>query len=375
MISPHDPEHGLRGRQRAVPLDATRARAGRSISPDLTRNDPAKLVPRAARSRRTTPASSTTARSSRSRSRRSRRACSGPAPTTASCTSRATTARPGRTSRPRRSREWSTVSQIDVAPHDAGHGVRRGQPLQARRLPAVRLRHARLRPDLALDRGRPARRRRLRARRCARTRCGQACSSAAPRPASTSRFDDGAHWRPLRVNRPGLIADLDRPDGEARGALPLVPITDLVVKDASLVVATQGRAFWILDDLAPLRQMTPAGGGGRAPVHALARLSLWRARGRARQRGPEPALRRAIFYRLAQEPREKEEITLEILDPRASSCASSRTEGRGAEDAAARRRGRRPAGPAAPRRRCPPRRASTASPGTCAIPRRRSSTA
>ena len=37
--------------------------------------------------------------------------------------------------------------------------------------------------------------------------------------------------------------------------LPPVPITDLTVADDSLVIATQGRGFWILDDLALLRQM------------------------------------------------------------------------------------------------------------------------
>ncbi|MCZ6836401.1 MAG: glycosyl hydrolase, partial [Planctomycetota bacterium] len=51
-------------------------------------------------------------------------------------------------------------------------------------------------------------------------------------------FDDGDAWQPLQMN------------------LPVVPITDLVVKDDDLVVATQGRSFWILRDLSPLRQMT-----------------------------------------------------------------------------------------------------------------------
>jgi photosystem II stability/assembly factor-like uncharacterized protein len=48
-------------------------------------------------------------------------------------------------------------------------------------------------------------------------------------------FDDGASWQPFQRN------------------LPATPITDLAVKDGDLVVATQGRAFWILDDLTPLR--------------------------------------------------------------------------------------------------------------------------
>ena len=51
-------------------------------------------------------------------------------------------------------------------------------------------------------------------------------------------FDDGGAWHPL----PGL---------------PIVPVTDLAIKEGDLVVATQGRGFWILDDLALLRQVAP----------------------------------------------------------------------------------------------------------------------
>jgi hypothetical protein len=49
-------------------------------------------------------------------------------------------------------------------------------------------------------------------------------------------FDDGAHWEPLQLN------------------LPVAPVNDLIVKNNDLAVATHGRAFWILDDLSPLRQ-------------------------------------------------------------------------------------------------------------------------
>ncbi len=49
-------------------------------------------------------------------------------------------------------------------------------------------------------------------------------------------FDDGSSWQTLQLN------------------LPVVPITDLAVKNDDLVVATQGRSFWVLDDLSPLRQ-------------------------------------------------------------------------------------------------------------------------
>ena len=38
--------------------------------------------------------------------------------------------------------------------------------------------------------------------------------------------------------------------------LPIVPITDLTIKDNSLIVATQGRSIWILDDLTVLHQLS-----------------------------------------------------------------------------------------------------------------------
>ena len=52
-------------------------------------------------------------------------------------------------------------------------------------------------------------------------------------------FDDGANWAPFQRN------------------LPVVPITDLTIKREDLVLATQGRSFWVLDDLTPLRQWKP----------------------------------------------------------------------------------------------------------------------
>lgn len=53
-------------------------------------------------------------------------------------------------------------------------------------------------------------------------------------------FTDGQQWLPLQNN------------------LPEVPITDLRVQRKDLVVTTQGRAIWILDDLTPLHQITDA---------------------------------------------------------------------------------------------------------------------
>ena len=57
-------------------------------------------------------------------------------------------------------------------------------------------------------------------------------------------FDNGERWQSFQLN------------------LPVVPITDLAVqkREKELVVATQGRSFWILDDLQLLHQLVDAGG-------------------------------------------------------------------------------------------------------------------
>ena len=51
-------------------------------------------------------------------------------------------------------------------------------------------------------------------------------------------FDDGAKWKSFQLN------------------LPIVPITDLAIKDNNLIVATQGRSLWILDDLTLIHQLS-----------------------------------------------------------------------------------------------------------------------
>jgi photosystem II stability/assembly factor-like uncharacterized protein len=52
-------------------------------------------------------------------------------------------------------------------------------------------------------------------------------------------FDDGLHWQSLQ------------------GKLPITPVTDLRIREDALIAATQGRGFWMLDDIEPLRQLTP----------------------------------------------------------------------------------------------------------------------
>ena len=76
-------------------------------------------------------------------------------------------------------------------------------------------------------------------------------------------LDDGASWQPLQL-KPSAEPGLSSSKG-SNGALPVVPIYDLVIKDEDLVTATHGRSFWILDDLTPLRQITDA--ALQAPAH------------------------------------------------------------------------------------------------------------
>ena len=56
-------------------------------------------------------------------------------------------------------------------------------------------------------------------------------------------FDDGKNWKSFQLN------------------LPIVPITDLTIKDDNLIVATQGRSLWIIDDLGMLHQSAFAKAG------------------------------------------------------------------------------------------------------------------
>ena len=63
-------------------------------------------------------------------------------------------------------------------------------------------------------------------------------------------YNDGGRWVPLQLN------------------LPVVPVHDLAVHGDSLALATHGRAFWVLDDLAPVRQWSDGIAGQKAHLFA-----------------------------------------------------------------------------------------------------------
>ena len=69
-------------------------------------------------------------------------------------------------------------------------------------------------------------------------------------------FDGGRRWQPMQLN------------------LPITPIADMRVHRNDLVVATQGRSIWILDDVTPLHQVTDVASGAKA--HLYKPRDAWR---------------------------------------------------------------------------------------------------
>ena len=95
--------------------------------------------------------------------------------------------------------------------------------------------------------------------------------------------------------------------------LPVVPITDLTQRNGDLIAATQGRAFWILDDLSPLRQMS--GATTAENMHLFTPRTTVQAsffgRGQARTAANPPSGVQ-LYYSFSEAPEDL--VTLEILD-------------------------------------------------------------
>jgi photosystem II stability/assembly factor-like uncharacterized protein len=114
-------------------------------------------------------------------------------------------------------------------------------------------------------------------------------------------FDDGANWRSLRLN------------------LPTTPVHDLIVKDNDLIVATHGRAFWILDDLTPLRQYDGKAEEREVTLYPPATAYRMQAgaageRHPSKRTGQNPPAGAVIYYWLKDAPKPESVTKLEILD-------------------------------------------------------------
>jgi photosystem II stability/assembly factor-like uncharacterized protein len=114
-------------------------------------------------------------------------------------------------------------------------------------------------------------------------------------------FDDGASWKSLQLN------------------LPVTPITDLAVKRGVLVVATQGRSFWILDNLTVLHQMSSEVAAADHHLFEPWTVVRWVDQSGGRSRGTvgqNPPFGAVIHYKLPAglDGEDADEVKLEILD-------------------------------------------------------------
>ena len=117
-------------------------------------------------------------------------------------------------------------------------------------------------------------------------------------------FDDGANWQSMQFN------------------LPVTPITDLAIhkREKELVAATQGRAFWIFDDLPALHQLMDAGGFKAASdVHLFKPKDAYRMPGgggfilpATATIGKNPPNGVIVYYSLKSRP--TSDVVLEFLD-------------------------------------------------------------
>jgi photosystem II stability/assembly factor-like uncharacterized protein len=119
-------------------------------------------------------------------------------------------------------------------------------------------------------------------------------------------FNDGANWRPLKLN------------------LPPAPVHDLVIHENDLVLATHGRAFWILDDIGPLRQFSDE--IEKQNVHLYTPDTAFRIQAGispqndageqhlSKTTGENPPAGAVIYFYLKDAPKQGTETKIEILD-------------------------------------------------------------
>jgi photosystem II stability/assembly factor-like uncharacterized protein len=112
-------------------------------------------------------------------------------------------------------------------------------------------------------------------------------------------LDAGKHWGQLKLN------------------LPTVEVTDLVVKNNDLVVATNGRSLWVFDDLTPIRDSSWRSANAEAVLLAAQPAIRWRyfapvygVKDRYAQKNPPVGV--SVQYFLKGKP--KGPLTLEVLD-------------------------------------------------------------
>lgn len=103
-------------------------------------------------------------------------------------------------------------------------------------------------------------------------------------------FDNGASWKSFQLN------------------MPNVPINQITIKNKDLIIATQGRSFWVFDNVSALQQLAAV----PAPVTAPAAPKLFKPRDGYRTRSSPETLGPTLDYYLPAAP--EGHVTIEILD-------------------------------------------------------------
>jgi photosystem II stability/assembly factor-like uncharacterized protein len=111
-------------------------------------------------------------------------------------------------------------------------------------------------------------------------------------------FNEGLLWQPFQLN------------------LPVTPITDMVIHQDDLVVATQGRAFWILDDLTPLQEINQETLDKAAHLYKPRGAYYSQLRGFRGGNAEPDALPRgaAVYFNLKTYNKESDTLTISIKD-------------------------------------------------------------
>src|SRR5207245_587054 len=105
-------------------------------------------------------------------------------------------------------------------------------------------------------------------------------------------LDDGARWQSLQLN------------------LPRSSVRDIAIHESDLIVATHGRAFWVLDDISPLRQLSDQVRGASAHLFTpepAVRFAGGRDERPATGENPFPGV--AVTYYLKDKPAPQGEVT------------------------------------------------------------------
>lgn len=124
-------------------------------------------------------------------------------------------------------------------------------------------------------------------------------------------FDNGANWQSFQLN------------------LPIVPITDLTIKNDNLIVATQGRSLWMIDDLTVLHQISDDMAG--KPFHLFQPMPSYRIGGRGWGRASSTAGENhpggvMFYFNINEELSDSTEFTLSIKDAEGNPIRSFSTQ-------------------------------------------------